>query len=58
VGAVVGSLSGFLVPYLHSFSDTPVSNSNSALSTKSYGIFEPGFDFAIMPNGIYCRYSF
>jgi undecaprenyl-diphosphatase len=58
VGAVVGSLSGFLVPYLHSFSDTPVSNSNSALSTKSYGVSEPGFDFAIMPNGIYCRYSF
>ncbi len=58
VGAVVGSLSGFLVPYLHSFSDTPVSSSNSALSTKSYGVSEPGFSFAVIPNGVYCRYSF
>ena len=58
VGAAVGTLSGFLVPYLHSFSDEPVSNSNSALTTKSYGVSESGFDFAIMPNGIYCRYAF
>lgn len=58
VGAVVGSLSGFLVPYLHSFSDSEVSNSNSALSTTNYGATESGFSFAIIPNGVYCRYAF
>ena len=58
VGAVVGSLSGFLVPYLHSFSDSPVSNSNSALSTTNYRASKPGLSFAVIPNGVYCRYSF
>lgn len=57
-GAVVGTLSGFLVPYLHSFSDTEVSNSNSALSTTNYRASKPGFSFAVIPNGVYCRYSF
>ena len=58
VGAVVGSLSGFLVPYLHSFSDTEVSNSNSALSTTNYRVAKPGLSFAVIPNGVYCRYAY
>ena len=59
VGAVVGSLSGFLVPYLHSFSSNTESNSTgSSLSTTNYRASKPGFSFAVIPNGVYCRYSF
>ena len=58
-GAIVGTLSGFLVPYLHSFSSNTESNSTeSSLATTNYGATEPGFSFAIIPNGVYCRYAF
>ena len=58
-GAIVGTLSGFLVPYLHSFSSNTESNSTeSSLATTNYGATEPGFSFAVIPNGVYCRYAF
>ena len=58
-GAVVGTLSGFLVPYLHSFSSTVSGHDNtSSLATTNYGATEPGFSFAVIPNGVYCRYAF
>jgi hypothetical protein len=57
VGAAVGTLSGFLVPYLHSFA--PSTETSAALSTRDFNsTSNPGFDFAIMPNGVYCRYAF
>ena len=58
-GAVVGTLSGFLVPYLHSFSSNTESNSTgSSLATTNYGASKPGFSFAVIPNGVYCRYAY
>ena len=57
VGAVVGSLSGFLVPYLHSFNNYPQTNSDT-FDTKSAFIENKGFSFAVIPNGVYCRYCF
>ena len=58
-GAIVGTLSGFLVPYLHSFSSTVSGyDDTSSLATTNYAAAKPGFSFAVIPNGVYCRYSF
>ena len=58
-GAVVGTLSGFLVPYFHSISSTENGNGGAtSLSTTNYVASKPGFSFTVIPNGVYCRYAF
>ena len=62
VGAIIGSASGFLVPYFHTLGLSPNYNnkdsSRNAVSANSFSGVEKGLSLSILPNGVYGKYCF
>jgi hypothetical protein len=59
VGAAVGTLSGFLVPYLHTFqTDGNQEAVSRSLDGQNYLASPAGFSFSVLPNGFYCKYVY